>query len=178
MELRAERDAFLKRAQAAEAERRRGALERQLRQRRRAHEHPPGRRTFDGLADEYVDELIFPNDQALIRLAGMLCIEQNDEWLVGRGCLSAESISEVLGSPEQNSQDPTTEQRRHLNKEKRRWPNSSRPEPPTSLPTRSARRSYTTSRDLTGWAGRQGMGAVRRWWGVIATVDSASRYPG
>jgi hypothetical protein len=26
----------------------------------------------------------------------MLCIEQNDEWLVGRGYLSAESISLVL----------------------------------------------------------------------------------
>jgi putative transposase len=39
---------------------------------------------------------IFPDDRALIRLAGMLCIEQNDEWLVGRGYLSAESISLVL----------------------------------------------------------------------------------
>ena len=36
---------------------------------------------------------IFPNDAALVRLAGMLCIEQNDEWLVGRGYLSAESIA-------------------------------------------------------------------------------------
>ena len=39
---------------------------------------------------------IFPDDRALIRLAGMLCIEQNDEWLVGRGYLSAESVSLVL----------------------------------------------------------------------------------
>jgi putative transposase len=39
---------------------------------------------------------IFPDDAALIRLAGMLCIEQNDEWLVGRRYLSAESISLVL----------------------------------------------------------------------------------
>jgi putative transposase len=39
---------------------------------------------------------IFPDDQSLIRLAGMLCIEQNDEWLVGRRYLSAESIPEVL----------------------------------------------------------------------------------
>jgi putative transposase len=38
---------------------------------------------------------IFPDDQSLIRLAGMLCIEQNDEWLVGRRYLSAESISEL-----------------------------------------------------------------------------------
>ena len=26
----------------------------------------------------------------------MLCIEQNDEWLVGRGYLSAESVSLVI----------------------------------------------------------------------------------
>ena len=49
---------------------------------------------------------IFPNDAALVRLAGMLCIEQNDEWLVGRAYLSAESIAEVLALREQNSQDP------------------------------------------------------------------------
>jgi putative transposase len=42
---------------------------------------------------------IFPDDQSLIRLAGMLCIEQNDEWLVGRRYLSAESISLVLAGP-------------------------------------------------------------------------------
>jgi putative transposase len=42
---------------------------------------------------------IFPDDQSLIRLAGMLCIEANDEWLVGRRYLSAESISLVLGGP-------------------------------------------------------------------------------
>jgi hypothetical protein len=43
---------------------------------------------------------IFPNDQSLVRLAGMLCIEQSDEWLVGRGYLSAESISLVLAGPD------------------------------------------------------------------------------
>ena len=31
---------------------------------------------------------IFPNDAALLRLAGMLLLEQNDEWLVGRRYLS------------------------------------------------------------------------------------------
>jgi transposase-like protein len=43
---------------------------------------------------------IFPDDQSLIRLAGMLCIEQNDEWLDGRGYLSAESISLALAGPD------------------------------------------------------------------------------
>jgi hypothetical protein len=33
----------------------------------------------------------------------MLCIEQNDEWLVGRGYLSAESISLCLTGPEKSS---------------------------------------------------------------------------
>ena len=33
---------------------------------------------------------ILPNDAALVRLTGMLCIEQDDEWLVGRAYLSAE----------------------------------------------------------------------------------------
>src|ERR687883_295446 len=42
---------------------------------------------------------IFPDDRSLIRLAGMLCIEQNDEWLVGRGYPSAESISMCLAGP-------------------------------------------------------------------------------
>jgi transposase-like protein len=46
---------------------------------------------------------IFPDDRALIRLAGMLCIEQNDEWLVGRGYLSAESISLALAGPGENT---------------------------------------------------------------------------
>jgi putative transposase len=39
---------------------------------------------------------IFPDDAALLRLAGALLIEQNDEWLVGRRYLSQESLELVL----------------------------------------------------------------------------------
>jgi putative transposase len=53
---------------------------------------------------------IFPDDASLIRLAGMLCIEQNDEWLVGRGYLSAESIALVLQSEEKISLNHETEE--------------------------------------------------------------------
>ena len=53
---------------------------------------------------------IFPDDRALIRLAGMLCIEQNDEWLVGRGYLSAESISLVLAGPDDHTNNEIEEE--------------------------------------------------------------------
>jgi putative transposase len=49
---------------------------------------------------------IYPNDAALIRLAGALLLEQNDEWLVGRRYLSQESLSLVL-----------QDQDRHINRE-------------------------------------------------------------
>jgi transposase-like protein len=47
---------------------------------------------------------IFPNDAALLRLAGMLLIEQNDEWLVARRYLSQESLALVLNDK------PTTQE--------------------------------------------------------------------
>jgi putative transposase len=50
---------------------------------------------------------IFPNDAALLRLAGMLLIEQNDEWLVARRYLSQESLALVL-DPEPD--DPATQE--------------------------------------------------------------------
>ena len=39
---------------------------------------------------------IFPDDASLVRLATMLAIEQNDEWLVGRRYLSAGSMEPLL----------------------------------------------------------------------------------
>ena len=39
---------------------------------------------------------IFPDDASLIRLASMLAIEANDEWLVGRGYVSRQSMEPLL----------------------------------------------------------------------------------
>jgi putative transposase len=47
---------------------------------------------------------IFPNDAAVIRLAGALLAEQNDEWLVQRRYLSVESMAQILAA--ERDQDP------------------------------------------------------------------------
>jgi hypothetical protein len=46
-----------------------------------------------------------PNDAALLRLAGMLLLEQNDEWLVGRRYLSETSMTLVLAAATDHNRD-------------------------------------------------------------------------
>ena len=53
---------------------------------------------------------IFPNDAALLRLAGMLLLEQNDEWLVGRRYLSETSMALVLASDHPAASATTTQE--------------------------------------------------------------------
>jgi transposase-like protein len=52
----------------------------------------------------------FPNDAALLRLAGMLLLEHNDEWLVGRRYRSEASMTLVLANAA--AQDHHTTSRR------------------------------------------------------------------
>jgi putative transposase len=53
---------------------------------------------------------IFPNDAALIRLAGALLIEQCDEWLVGRRYLSEASMAKVLAFGQEHQDQELKEQ--------------------------------------------------------------------
>ena len=47
---------------------------------------------------------IFPDDAALLRLAGMLVLEQHDAWLVGRRSLSQTAMALVLATTTRDDQ--------------------------------------------------------------------------
>ena len=53
---------------------------------------------------------IFPNDAALLRLTGMLLLEHNDEWLLGRRYLSETSMALVLGNTTRDDQAHNTKE--------------------------------------------------------------------
>jgi transposase-like protein len=55
---------------------------------------------------------IFPNDASVIRLAGALLSEQNDEWLVQRRYLSAESMALILAARRVENSSPNQDQSR------------------------------------------------------------------
>jgi putative transposase len=85
-------------ASAAEAHQRLGQVADQL----RPHAAKVGRRS------DVVG--IFPNDAALLRLAGMLLLEQNDEWLVGRRYLSETSMALVVATDHPDPSATTSSQ--------------------------------------------------------------------
>lgn len=53
---------------------------------------------------------IFPNDTSVIRFAGALPIKQNDEWLVARRYLAAESMNQLDYVQYQAEQTPNEKQ--------------------------------------------------------------------
>ena len=55
---------------------------------------------------------IFPDDRSLVRVAASVVIEQNVEWIVGRGYLSAPSPDAILD--QESQQDKDSEETREL----------------------------------------------------------------
>ena len=87
---------------------------------------------------------IYPNNAALIRLASMLLIEQNDEWLVGRRYLSQESIA-LIYNPHRPSGPGEADQPALAGSA---WPGLQPEGGPRRL-TRPIRRSGSTPRHAT-----------------------------
>jgi hypothetical protein len=52
---------------------------------------------------------IFPDDQSLIRLASMIAIETNDEWLVGRSYMAKGTMGLLSERATQRTTSPTKE---------------------------------------------------------------------
>jgi transposase-like protein len=52
---------------------------------------------------------IFPDDQSLIRLASMIAIEANDEWLVGRSYMAKGTMDLLSQRGTQRTTSPTKE---------------------------------------------------------------------
>ena len=50
---------------------------------------------------------IFPNRVATLRLAGAVPVKQNDEWVVGRRCLTPDTIIYSEALPEVQLSQPT-----------------------------------------------------------------------
>ena len=57
---------------------------------------------------------IYPNDASLVRLAGALLIEQNDEWLVGRRYLSAESLAGLYAAEQTREPEHSAPKQREV----------------------------------------------------------------
>ena len=89
---------------------------------------------------------IFPNDAALIRLAGMLLIEQNDEWLVGRRYLSQESLAAVADPGNGTLRDDArTRKRTQSQLAKGREHDGKRTSPPSTRTSNADAASITAS---------------------------------
>ena len=99
---------------------------------------------------------IFLKDASVIRLAGALLSEQNDERLVQRRYVSVASMALILAAhriedsspPQRRADKDAVAKQLHLFVQ--RPAHRTRPQPPT--PTTTSSKAYTTTSELTRWA--------------------------